>query len=369
MLSIWIDALFGPATEEISKAFTEKYGVEVIVEPMGMGDVHDQFPIAAPVGEGPDMIEGPHDWLGALVEAGVIAPVDLGEKQDLFLPAAIQAFTYEGKLYGLPQITENVALFYNPELVPEPPKTWDEFEEMAEKLEAEGIEYRLLLQQGDAYHFFPIQTSFGGYVFGQRPDGTYDPEDVGIDSPGSLEAAKWLDRMVKEGHIKAGIDFDTARSLFAEGKAAMYITGPWNLPFFIEAGVPYAIAPIPDGTEKAKPFLGVRGLMVSAFSEEPLVAQTYLTEFWATEEAMQKYYEATKKPIAFLPVREKIVDPDVAALAEAGLHAMPMPAIPEMAAFWTAMGDAITLIMLQEVDPVEAFQTAAEQIRAAIRGE
>lgn len=45
---------------------------------------------------------------------------------------------------------------------------------------------------------------------------------------------------------------------------------------------------------------------------------------------------------------------------------MPMPAIPEMAAFWGAMGDAITIIMQQQADPVEAFQNAAEQIRTAI---
>lgn len=365
-LSIWIDPLFAPPIEEISKPFTEQYEVEITVQPMGMDDVRDQTLMASPVGEGPDIIEGPHDWIGELVEAGVITPVDLGDKLDLFLPAAIQAFTYDGKVYGLPMITENVALFRNTDLVPEAPKTWDEFIEIADELEAEGVEYRLLLQTNDAYHFFPIQTSFGGYVFGQKPDGTYDPSDIGIDSPGSLAAAKWLDMMVKEGHIKAEVDFDTARSLFVEGKAAMYITGPWNIPFFQESGVPYAISAIPAGTEEAKPFLGVRGLMVDSFSEEVVLSKTYLTEFWTTEESMQKYYDAVKKSVAFLPVREKVVDPDIAALSEAGKYAMTTPAIPEMSAFWGAMGDAITLVLQQQQDPVEAFRTAAEQIRTII---
>jgi len=362
-LTIWVDTLFAPAIEEISRAFTEQYGVEVVVQPMGMDDVREQTLITAPAGEGPDIIEGPHDWVGALVEGGILAPLELGDKQDLFLPAAIQAFTYAGEVYGMGLITENVALFRNTDLVPEAPKTWDELIAVCEGL---GIEYCLLLQQGDAYHFFPIQTSFGGYVFGLNPDGTYNPDDVGIDSPGSLAAAEWLDMMVKEGHIQAGIDFDTARSLFVEGEAAFYITGPWNLSFFQEAGVPYAISPIPVGTEEAKPFLGVRGLMVSAFSENLLLAQTYLTEFWPAEGPMQEYYDATKKQIAFLAVREALVDPDIAGLAEAGLNAMPMPAIPEMAAFWTAMGDAITIVLQQQADPVEAFQTAAEQIRTLI---
>lgn len=365
-LTIWADSLFAPIIEEISREFTAEYGVEVVVQPMSMDDVREQTLISAPAGEGPDLIEGPHDWVGALVEGGVLASVNLGDQQDSFLPAAIQAFTYDGKLYGMGLITENVALFRNKELVPEPPKTWDEMEALCESLLSEGLEHCFLLQQGDAYHFFPIMTSFGGYLFGQNPDGTYNPEDVGIDSPGALASAEWLGKMVKEGYIQAGVDFDTARALFVEGKAAMYLTGPWNLSFFQEAGVPYAISPIPSGTEAAKPFLGVRGLMVSAFSEQPVLAQTFISEFWATNEAMQAYYDATKKPVTLMSVREALDDPDIAALGEAGLYAMPMPAIPEMGAFWGSMGDTITIIMQEQADPVEAFKNAAEQIRTLI---
>jgi maltose-binding protein MalE len=107
--------------------------------------------------------------------------------------------------------------------------------------------------------------------------------------------------------------------------------------------------------------------MVSAFSKQPTLAQTYLTEFWATDEAMQKYYEGTLKPPAFLSVLNKVTDPDIAALGQAGLHAMPMPAIPEMSAFWSTMGDAITLIMQQQADPTETFKNAANQIRTKIQ--
>lgn len=366
VLTLWVDSLFAEMIQEISLDFTEKYGVDVVVQPMGMDDIRDGILVSAPAGEGPDIIEGPHDWVGGLVAGGVLATVELGEKKDLFLPAAIQGFNYEGKLYGIGLITENVALFRNLDIVESAPTTWDELKTVCEDLEAAGLEYCFLLQQGDAYHFFPIQTSFGGYVFGLNSDGSYNPDDVGIDGTGSIAAAQWLDMMVKEGHIKAGIDFDTARALFVEGNAAFYLTGPWNLDFFKEAGVNYAISPIPSGTEYAKPFTGVRGLMVSSFSEQPVLAQTYLTEFWATEEVVQKYYDATLKPSAFLSVREKAIDPDLAALGEAGLYAMPAPAIPEMAAFWATMGDTITLILNQQADPAEAFKNAADQMRTLI---
>ncbi|MFW5745136.1 MAG: hypothetical protein ACOC2D_17825 [Spirochaetota bacterium] len=43
-----------------------------------------------------------------------------------------------------------------------------------------------------------------------------------------------------------------------------------------------------------------------------------------------------------------------------------MPAIPEMSAVWTAWGDAVTLIMQEQVGGEEAFENAAEQIRNTI---
>lgn len=368
-LTIWADETRAPIMEEIGKAFTEKYGVKIIVQQMGFGDIRDQLKVAGPAGEGPDILIGAHDWLGELVTNGLLASIDLGDKKKLFFQPALDAFNYDGKLYGMPYATENLAFFRNPTLVPDAPKTWEEVETVAAELEAEGkVKQGYILQQGDPYHFFPIMTAFGGYVFGLDAQGNYNPDDVGIDSPGSLAAAVWLDKMVKEGHLKAGVDWETMHKMFESGEAAMMITGPWSLDRIREAGVSYAISSIPGETEATgKPFLGVQGFMVSAFSKDPLLAQTFLLEYMATEETMQKIYNANPRPSAFLPVRDKTTDPDMAAFGEAGKEAMPMPAIPAMSAVWTAWGDAVTIIFQQQKAPEEAFKTAAEQIRTAIK--
>ncbi|NPA90955.1 MAG: maltose ABC transporter substrate-binding protein [Chloroflexi bacterium] len=368
-LVIWADENRAPIMEEIAKAFTEKYGVEVEVQQVGFGDIRDQFKVAAPAGEGPDIIIGAHDWLGELVVNGLLAPVDLGAKKEKFLPSALQAFTYNSQLYGMPYLTENVAFFYNPDLVPEAPKTWTEVTKVAAELEKAGkVKQGYVLHQGDPYHFYPIMTAFGGYVFGKDKDGNYNPQDLGIDSPGSIAAAKWLDMMVKEGHLKPDVDWDTAHTMFEQGDAAMIITGPWALKRIRESGVHYKIAEIPDETADGHPFSGVHGFMISAFSENKLLAQTFLTEFVATEENMWKLFNADPRPSAFLPVREKIDDPDIAAFGLAGKNADPMPAIPEMSKVWEAWGNAITLIFQQQEDPETAFKNAAEQIRQAIAG-
>ena len=231
------------------------------------------------------------------------------------------------------------------------------------------VSQAFIRQEGDPYHFFPIQTAFGGYVFGLTETG-YDPSDVGIDSEGSIAAITWLDEMYKAGHLKAGsaVDYDIMHAAFENGDAAMMITGPWALPRIRESGVPYAVANIPGEVQEAQPFLGVQGFMISAFSNDQLLAQTFLQEFVATQEAMQAIFDADPRPSAFLPVREAIADSDLAAFAAAGANGLAMPAIPEMSAVWAAWGDAVVLVSQQSEAPDAAFSNAAEQIRAAIAG-
>ena len=366
-LTIWADELRAPIIEEIGRSFTEKYGVEIIIQEMGSGDIRDQLKVAGPAGEGPDIIVGAHDWLGELVTNGLLAEIDLGDKAGDFFTPAVDAFTYDGKLYGVPYATENLAFFRNADLVPDAPQTWDEVKEIAIQLEDAGsVEYGYALQENDPYHFFPLMSAFGGYVFGRDAVGSYDPSDVGIDSAGSIAAATWLDSMVKEGHMAAGMDYGTMHSMFENGQVAMIITGPWALTEIKDSGVNYAISPIPSATTVATPFLGVQGFMISSFSEAPLLAQTFLLEYIATEETMQAMFDANPRPSAYIPIREVTTDPDMVAFGEAGVNAVPMPAIPAMSAVWTAWGDAEALIFQQQQTPEEALTNAAEQIRTAI---
>src|SRR5262245_15788131 len=60
-LTIWVNAERAPIIEAASKAFTAKYNIPVRIQTMGFGDVHTNFNIAAPAGNGPDIIAGAHD--------------------------------------------------------------------------------------------------------------------------------------------------------------------------------------------------------------------------------------------------------------------------------------------------------------------
>jgi len=374
-LTIWADETRAGVIEELGAGFEEEYGVTLNVQQLAFGDIRDQLRVAGPAGEGPDVIVGAHDWLGELVLNGLLSPVDLGDAAADFSEVAINAFSYDGTLYGVPYATENIAFFYNTDLVETPPATWAEVRTLSEEIMDSGAaDYGYIRQEGDPYHFFPIQTAFGGYVFGIGDDGAYDPTDVGIDAPGSIAALQWLQDMVKDGLIPTGLDGVAAETLFQDGSAAMYITGPWNIQKFVDAGLNFAIAPaIPageEGGEPGKPFIGAQGFMVSAFSENPLLAQAFLTEFVASEEVQLALYEKGNRTPALLSAMEQVEDPYLAALGEAGAVGLPMPAIPEMSAVWTAWGDSVTLAMQDTTkSPAELFTVAADTIRSTIAGE
>ncbi len=370
-LIIWADDTRAPALTALAADFEAQYGLRLVVTEKAFDNIRDDFKVAAPTGEGPDIIIGAHDWLGELAENGLLAEVSLGDKEDQFLPVAVQAFVYDGTLYGMPYATENVAFIYNPELVAEPPTTWSEVTEISAQIAEEGSGAQgFIIQENDPYHFFPIMTAFGGYVFGLTEEG-YDPSDIGIDNEGSIAAAQWLNDMYAQGYLMPGaaINYDLMHAAFENGEAAMMISGPWALPRIRASGIPYAVTDLPNETQNSQPFLGVQGFMVSAFSDDQLLAQTFLQEFVATEEAMQAIFDTDPRPSAFVPVRENIEDEDIAAFAAAGEDGMAMPAIPEMSAVWDSWGNALQLIGQQAVDPEAAFVEAAEQIRSAIGGQ
>ena len=379
-LLVWADDTRTPILEELSAQFEAEFGIPVKVQQLGFGDIRDQLKTAAPAGKGPDIIIGAHDWLGELVSNGLLAPIDLGDLAEKFVPMALSAFTFEGQLYGMPYATENIAFVYNPELVTQVPTTWDEVRALSEQLVAEGkSKYGFVRQEGDPYHFYPIQTAFGGYVFGRDEEGNYNPLDLGVDSEGAIAALSWYRGMVDAGLQPSGVDYDVLHTLFETGDAAMIMTGPWALDRIKTSGVPYVVADfIPAGPAgNGRPFLGVQGFMISAFSTKKDLAEAFLLDFVASEDIEVTVGDVTgtpmflmgqARPSAFIPALEMTENEDFAGYAAAGAEADPMPAIPEMASVWSAWGDAITLVAQGQSTPEEAFTTAGEQIRAAIAG-
>jgi arabinogalactan oligomer / maltooligosaccharide transport system substrate-binding protein len=356
----------------LGEEFEAEYGVGLTVEVVDLSEIRSAMTLGASSGEGPDMIIIPHDNLGPIVENGAAAVIDLGDKADSYLPAAIDAFTYDGELYGLPLAVENIGFFRNTDLVPDAPATWAEVAEIGTELFNNGDVDTAISFPDLTYNIYPVYTSFGGYIFGRDEAGSFTPEDIGMNNEGMVAGLAWVQSLVEAGVVSENIDWEAAHVLFETGRSPFILTGPWALNRFNEAGVPYEITAFPaaeEGGEAGYPFLGVQGIVVNANKENVLMAQIFATEFLATEEHYQAIFDAEARPSAWASIFEAADDPDTAGFNAAGVNADPMPSIPAMGFVWDAWVNAGALVMQGELEPQEALDGAVEQIQAQVETE
>jgi arabinogalactan oligomer/maltooligosaccharide transport system substrate-binding protein len=373
-ITVWTDIERKPALEPVAAQFTKDTGVPVKIVTKDFATVDQDFITQVPTGKGPDVIVSPHDKLGAYVSAGVVAPLELGDVASKLQPVAIQAVTYDGKVYGMPYSIENIALVRNTALAPKAAATYDD---VVAEGKAAGTKYPMLLglsaEQGDPYHMYPLQTSFGSQVFAQNPDGSYDASKLVIGDDQGVAFAKWLSTQGAKGTgvFNANIDGDKAKQFFLDKQSPFYITGPWNIPDIKKAGIKYSIDPLPTaGTAKAQPFLGVNAFFLSSKSKNSLAATNFIVNYLSEESVQTELYKIGGRPPALIAAYDKAAaqDPDVKAFGDIGANGYPMPAIPQMGSVWSDWGNAEMTIIKGTADPAATWTKMAANIQAKIAG-
>ncbi|HPY93804.1 MAG TPA: extracellular solute-binding protein [Clostridia bacterium] len=201
--------------------------------------------VALAAGEEPDIFPS---WSGGTMIEYVLANqlfdmTPLMEKdnyKDLFMDAAIDQVTYDGKIWGVP--VENVAvamLFCSKSAFEdaglEYPTTVAELEAVAEAFKAKGIAPFALANAtkwtGSMYYMYLVNRIGGAEVFMNaanrfKPDGFLDPAFT--------QAGEIIQKWVKAGYFNEGFngldeDNGQSRMLLYTGNAAMYLMGSWFL--------------------------------------------------------------------------------------------------------------------------------------------
>ena len=369
-LVIWTDAEREQAITDAAAAFEEETGATVTLVQKNFEDLRADFIAQVPTGEGPDITVGAHDWLGALVSAGVVNTIDLGDKAADFEPVALEAMTYDGQLYALPYSLETVALIQNVDLVgEEAPATWDD---MIAKGLAAGVERPFVIntggETGDGYTMYGFQTSFGAPVFVQDDAGSYT-SDVGMGGEAGTAFATWLAENGANGtgYLSTTVDYDINNELFNSGQAPYTIQGPWAISAFPDVNV--AVNPIPSaGGETAAPFVGVQGFYLSSQSKNSLLATEFLVNYLGTEDAQRALYEADPRIPAFTTLAEEVSsDPIIAGFLASSQGGVPMPSIPEMGSVWDFWNAAEAQI-ISGADPATTWSTMITSLEASLAG-
>jgi arabinogalactan oligomer/maltooligosaccharide transport system substrate-binding protein len=358
--------------QQETTSFTDAFGVEVEIVKLALGELREQTLLSAPEGQAGDLLVGvPHDQIGEMAVGGVLADMssfatgtylaDLSEQARL-------AYTFGGKLFGLPMFVEGPALIINTDLVPNPPATYEELIGVAQE-QTNGGTFGFMYDINNFYYSYNWLHSYGGYVFGRDAAGNFDPGDIGLANEGAVQGANELQALRHEhGLIPAGTDYNVANGLFIDGALAMTYDGPWSIPGFRDAGVPVQVMPMPpraDGREWSG-FMGVQGVLLNQFSTVKVHAAN-LAKWLVRPDAQVSLGRLSGRiPASTSAVSRVSDDPIVAGFGAALQNSEPMVNIPEMGRVWQPMANALSVITGSAAADVSA---ALEQAVREIRGE
>lgn len=364
-LLVWFSVDGAKGMKTVAADFTKETGVQVVVE--APEDGPGKFQQAAAAGKGPDIWIWAHDRIGEWIAGGLLEAVkpSASLKADID-PLAWSAFTSGGKVWGYPYAIEAVSLVYNKALVKQVPKSFDDVMALDKVLAKQGKK-AILWDYTNTYFTWPLLAANGGYAFKKNPDGTYNGKDTGVNNSGAIQGVSLLNRLLREGYMPEGSGYAEMEAAMAQGEVAMMINGPWSWDNLRKAKIDFGVAKIPQvGGKAARPFVGVKGIMINKASPNKDLAIEFIEHYVLTQKGLHTINDA--EPIGAPASRafyaELKSDPNIAATMASAQDGEPMPNNPEMGRFWSAMVSSLGNVMEARQTPKEAMDAAAARILA-----
>jgi multiple sugar transport system substrate-binding protein len=328
-----------------------------------------------------DMMNMDTIWTSEFAAAGWLREFKGAEKADALddvLGGPAQSVLYKNKVYGIPLNTNAQLLWYRKDLVPNPPKTWDEMIAAAKKLPAkEG----LIEEQGNHYEgyvvwFNNLVASAGGSIVDQQGHPT-------LGAP-AVKAASIIKAVVDSGRADpslATFQEDQGKIAFATGKAAFLLNWPYVYAFTRDAAKTSPIskkvfqnmgwarwpAVYPDKPSRVS--IGGANIGVSIYGRNPAysakAALCMTQRKWQDAEAINEGLPPVMNASYDDPkVRESYPFADL--LREQLKDAVPRPETPTYADVTLAVQD--TLHPPAKIDPQAAINTLKSRLNTLADG-
>jgi arabinogalactan oligomer/maltooligosaccharide transport system substrate-binding protein len=370
----------GPVFQALIEQFNEEYpDVTVNYESVPFGEAQNKFKTAAESGSGaPDILRAEVAWVPEFASLGYLYALDgtaLLEDSDDFLETPLSSNVYNDETYGVPQVTDTLALLYNKRLfeeagIEEPPATWDEVAEAATALQGVGAQGIYINAGG--YFLLPFMYGEGGDLVDP------DSESIVVNSEENVAGISRAQELIASGAaVKpvANDSYGTMMTLFKEGQVGMIINGPWevagissdpNFGGFENLGV----APVPGGSAGAgAPVGGHNYVIYSGMDEAKADAAIAFIQFMSSAES-QAY---VAEELGLLPTRSSAYDlPEVAdneriaAFVPALEVAVPRPWIPEGGQFFGPLDEMATQVLIQDAGVQESLDAVADTYKAEV---
>ncbi|TDC40423.1 ABC transporter substrate-binding protein [Micromonospora sp. 15K316] len=200
---------------------------------------------------------------------------DKAEVEQGTLAGPLETARYQGRLYGAPKNTNVQLLWYRKDLVPEPPKSWDQMISAAQELKRQGKPYQILTMgaqyEGLVVLYNTLAESAGGRILS-------DDGGKAVMDEGTVRALEQLRKLATSGVTSPSFSNateDPVRLEFQSGAGAFQVNWPFVYPAMQEANpdlakqVAWARVPGIDENTPSKVTIGGVNLAVSAYSKHP----------------------------------------------------------------------------------------------------
>jgi arabinogalactan oligomer/maltooligosaccharide transport system substrate-binding protein len=315
--------------------------------------LREDFQTASLAGDAPEILWTVADHIGPFTSADLILPLDALVDRAKFVPAAADAVTADGTLWGAPVSFGNqLMLYWNKELAgDEAPADSAAWIAKAKELTT-GDQVGIAFNQTESFWLIPFLGAYGGSVFAD------DGKTPTLDTDAMRSALEFLYNLkFTEKVTPSEADYNVADGLFKEGKAAFIINGDWTLGAYAAApdaetpglGDNLAVGPLPmiTGAGDPAPYIAGAFLMASKAVGDDPDTQAIVADFlnFATDKEQQVGIVETLKrlPGNAEAIADPIVtgDPLLGGAAEAAQKGIPQPTNLEMRCVFDSMNTGV----------------------------
>jgi multiple sugar transport system substrate-binding protein len=310
-------------------------------------------------------------WTAEFAAKGWLQPLKdkMAIDTSKMLKAPVEASTYKGTLYAGPKDSDGGILYYRKDLVPTPPKTWDEMMSMCSIAKANNIgcysgQYKQY--EGLTVNASEAINSAGGSVL----------DDQGKPSLNTPEAKAGLENLVKayaDGNIpQEAITYqeEESRRAFQSGNLLFHRNWPYIYSLITTEGSSavkdkFAMAPLPGKDGPGASSLGGHNAAISVYSKNKATALDFI-KYIETEEN-QKFFanQASLAPILTSVYEDKELVaklPYLSVLQTSIQNAVPRPVTP----FYPAVTKAIQENAYAALKGEKPVETALSDMQKSI---
>jgi multiple sugar transport system substrate-binding protein len=282
-LSQWYHQYGEAGTEQAVERYAAAYKKARVTVQWRPGNYDQQTAAALLTDSGPDVFEVNGPTLDQIQGGQVVDLTDLLKgAEDDFNPAVLTPKTYDGRVWGIPQVIDMQMLYYRKSLLKdagvEPPGTLDALVDAAKKLTSSKVKGLFLGNDGGAGVLGGTPLHAAGLTLV-----THDGK-VGFDDPAAARTLGKLHQLYADKSLLLGAPADWSDpSAFIQGLTAMQWSGLWALPQVQkELGDDFGVLPFPGDGSQGRPSVpvGAYGAAVSARGRHKAAAKEFVRWLW-----------------------------------------------------------------------------------------